>query len=148
MVDREDIQKAVEELDIARTNLVGLYLTIIGKNYEDLDISQKNSVLNGLENIVRSMGNEDFTEKLMDTPETRSRRLNLAFNRKIAVRAREIKGLTRKGLADELGFDRAGYIRLSKYETGEARPSNPPRGEVAKIYIHWLKEHGYDPYKL
>jgi DNA-binding XRE family transcriptional regulator len=102
--------------------------------------------MEGLDALVRSIESGTFTSK----SKTYNRKGDQAFNPKRAREVREKHGLTQKQLAKELSFDNKFSLstQINKYETGKVKPSYPPRGEITKQYLTWLKEHDYNPFDL
>lgn len=70
------------------------------------------------------------------------------FNGKIARKIREDAGLTLEVLEQELGFRKGSGTYIVTYEKCKTIPRNPPKGELPKAYLNWLKEQGYNPYGL
>jgi RNA polymerase sigma-70 factor (ECF subfamily) len=67
----------------------------------------------------------------------------------MAKKIREGADLKLVDLSREMGYGTYSVASLvSAYEKGVRTPANPPRGEVSKKYVSWLKDHGYNPFNL
>ncbi|MAH06894.1 hypothetical protein CMI38_01430 [Candidatus Pacearchaeota archaeon] len=144
--NKDPITKTKEELEVTKTKLVELYLTKIQDSYKGLEPDHKSFVIEGLDALVRSIEGGIFTSG----SKAYSQKRDQVFNPKKAREIREKFDLTQKQLAEELNFGNKFSLstQINKYETGKVKPSYPPRGEITKQYLTWLKEHGYNPFSL
>jgi len=137
---QDKISRARAELGTAQINLLEAYLSKIREGYQTLKKREGQSVLDGLDDLVKSMEGQRSTEKFP--------RMNSAFDREKAIKIRKEAGFSLKELAKELEFPLHRYVQLQGYENGRNKPGNPPKGMVSKPYIEWLKQHGYNPFGL
>lgn len=115
-----------------------------------LDTKHKESLLEGLDAIIHKLEVEGSStgEEQTKRPPSRMKK-NSAFEGDVARKVRMVSGLTQFGLTEEIGFNNpSAKTMIGMYETGKVKPGNPPRGEISKKYIEWLKEHGYNPFNL
>lgn len=130
----------------SKTKQLGEYLSRIEQGFGSISSDRQDFVYKSIDSLVKAIETGDFEGLLKKTESTRK---NIAFDAETAVKVREESGFkTAQSLANELGLKRPGYVQLQYYERGDLKPSNPPRGLTSKIYIRWLKNHGYNPYKL
>jgi len=71
---------------------------------------------------------------------------NPIFNGVKAKTIRRQEGLTQTGLVRLLGFKDNKYVFISNAETGRGAPHL--KSEFDKKYLNWLKDKGYNPYKI
>ena len=144
----KSLSRARNELARAYQKVVDVYLTQIRERYRTLEDSQKISVLDGLDDLVKAIEKELPTRKVSGISYSAGK--NLTFDPKKARRIREKANIAMTKLAKELSFKNPGavYRRLHAYERGEVKPSYPPRGRLAPKYLGWLKKHGYNPYRI
>ena len=144
MVKDDKISQAKAEIEKAQENLLDTYFTQIKKGYKSLEPRQRKVLLGNLDFLTQRLEKGNLIEGLA----LRTVRKNLAYDGEKARKIREEAGLSREKLVQELGISRTGYAELARYESGNTNPSNPPRGKTSKKYVEWLKEKGYNPFKL
>ncbi len=143
----DEIDRAKSEVELAKNRLLRVYIASIVNNYDTADEEQRGRILYGLENLVKpgSNGLEQLT-----AVKNRVRRKNASlFDKNKAAQIRIDAGLTKNDLARELnpkGVNTTVSL-LWQYESGYRNPRGI-RGEIARKYLLWLKEKGYNPYKL
>lgn len=141
----DNLKKAKEQLEIAQTNLLETYLSRIKETYLNLESKQKGAVLNGLDSLVTSIENK--TLKYF-SPKREHIGTNSNFDGKKAREIRTQAGLTYEELVKNLELKVYARGVINSFEVGRTKPRNPPRTNLAKKYINWLKENGYNPYNL
>jgi hypothetical protein len=126
-----DVENAKSELERRRTRLFEVYISKITTSYQDQSSQYKEHIITGLENIVREIA--DITEP---------------FDPKIAIEIRTGKGLSQSELIRILMLPKHAASYISRYESGKSIPDQHPIKKIPKAYLNWLKEQGYNPYKL
>ena len=121
----EKIGEAKAELEMARESLLESYFTQIRINYKTSDERSKNLIIKGLERLLVVKGH--------------------GFNGEKARKVRLGSNLTLKAMGNMICVN---PIFINLLELGRAYPGNPTKGELTIKYLHWLKEHGYNPFGL
>lgn len=135
------------EIEEARNTILEAYFSIIKNGYQTLDSGRRQSVLQELGGIVEKLDNGGYLVPLGIEPRLPK---IFIFDGKEAKKIREREGLSIDKLAEELGENKSNGTRsqIINYEAGRFQPSNPPHGRVSKKYLGWLKEQGYNPFRL
>lgn len=147
----ERINQARTEIAKAQENLLNTYITQLKKQYEEFNPQKRELLLEGLEKLVQSV--ESGKLSIEEDTQYRKRKYlkrNLAFNHEEARKIREKESLTQEELVKEICGEASGGLKqqIGRYERGENKPANPPRGDFAPKYLAWLKKHGYNPFNL
>ena len=137
--DKDDLSRAREQVELAKTNLMEFYVSKIRESYLSLESEQRTFILNGLEIIVTKLESGNLAALFASPP---------AYDPRRALEVRTQAGLTRAQLAKDLGLGSSGSTAICRYEMGTVRLLNPPRGKTSKAYLEWLKEQGYNPFKF
>ncbi|MEK6939987.1 MAG: helix-turn-helix domain-containing protein [Nanoarchaeota archaeon] len=126
----DKVTEAKAEVEGAKLNLLGAYLSKIQAVYTRISPEQKDDFLANLEKIVIKLEQNPLPKPgLYDTSKGREIRKGL--------------GLSKKELAEFIGVQNR---MLYRYENGEVSPR--PTNKVGQKYLAWLKDQGYNPYNL
>jgi hypothetical protein len=112
------------------------YLLTIRKKYEESSSQERSLIRHGLELVIRY-------PKQTDYPQNEPGKFNKDIARKVRIDAR----LSAKELGKLLGITGG---TIGTYENPALLPPSPlfrTKGS-ARRYLHWLKDHGYNPYDL
>ncbi len=139
--DRAKILQTKEEIEITQkelfNKLINQYLSIIKKEYQSLNPEDKKILVGELDKLVEKLDRGTLSQ--IDV-----------FDPDIAREIRKDEGLTITELVKILGLNNLASARsqINRYETGKVVPLNFSTAEVSSKYIPWLKERGYNPFKL
>ena len=123
----------VKDIKTARMELLEACFEKI-RGYYKISDEAREEIDNKLEVLVRVVERKGFSTK-----EMRGK-----FSGKIARKTREDIGFGLRELSILIGVDPS---TISNFETGKREMRYPPK-KGPKIYVEWLKDHGYNPYEL
>lgn len=141
--ERTVVERARQELVESQKRMLRVYLDRVQEYYAASNEVAKTKVLDGLDVFITRMEDSRIVE-IFPIPN----RKNLAFDASLAIEVRKKKYPVRSDFLRELGLDPRGCVVIERYERGQGKPCNPPRGKIPKLYLTWLKEHGYNPFNL
>lgn len=145
----EVIKEAKVKIEAEKENLLESYFTIIMRIYRSSTSVKRSALLSSMDSLVYSLDIESSCKSAeVGTKEKVRKNSNSNFDLEEAIRIREEAGLSKADLCRELRLSKSGSSVISRYERGLEKPGNPPKGKIAKKYLDWLKQQGYDPFGL
>jgi DNA-binding transcriptional regulator YiaG len=135
--ERKEYEAAERNLKLARDRLFTQYLARLKDSYMSVSVDGQTNLLGKLEDIV---------QKLDDTVSN-----SPIFNSIVAKELRIRSGLTQEELAKRVGVDSTYIVHWEKGKripTPFNKSSEVTINEGTMGYLTWLKNQGYDPFKL
>ena len=134
------LEQAKTSVLSAKIHLVETYCSELSRQYVQSDEQQRERILTGLERLVTDTRRQQKQVSAIDPS---------FFDPVEARSTRADTGLSIPELAKHLNPDNWKSMRvvMNNFEVGLNNPSYPPRGNT-RTYLLWLKEQGYNPYKI
>ena len=135
----DKVGEAKAEIETAKLNLLDAYLTKIKDVYAVVPPQLKDTFLKNLERVVLAL---EQSPNLRINPKF----MPHLYDPITAKDLRERAGLSAVELGRTILGSNSAYRSVYRYEAGEVIPK--PNCKVGEKYLAWLKEQGYNPYKL
>jgi hypothetical protein len=129
----------------AQSDLYESYVGALTEKFKGSDSNERLQILSDLELLVSGqLGNVSSSYSI------EQQRNIQTFDKDFAKETRIRAGYSPTTMAREMDVEKLNSARnmILAYENGRCKPKNPPTTKVAREYMLWLKDNGYDPYCL